>query len=133
MKLTAHPGHALSGTPQWQNGDPLWKLVPKRDDEGRAYVDFMMLAPGLNKRTHGEIDAVVTLARGVLEGFGDAVVFANFNLSLNVLWVSLCNQPGLMSEVVYLLRARVPMFRLVAHNPHAGRQRRPHTPAGQAG
>ncbi|MCS6787448.1 MAG: hypothetical protein NZ524_10500 [Thiobacillaceae bacterium] len=80
-------------------------------------ADFMMLAPGLNRRTAGEQQAVVLLVRGVLERFGTDVVYAEFNLDLNVLWVSLRARPGLLSEVVWLLRRRVPMLRLVAHAP----------------
>lgn len=117
MKLATRGGQGLSGPPNWQAGEPLWKVVPKRDETGRPYYDFMMLAPGLNKRPAEDREAVLVVVRGVLERFGDDVVFADFNLSLNLLWVSLRCQPGLMSELVCLLRARVPMLRLVAHSP----------------
>ena len=36
---------------QWVRGEPLWKVVPKRDGAGRAYADFMMMAPGLYLET----------------------------------------------------------------------------------
>lgn len=119
MKLATRAREDLSGPGAWQAGVPLWKLVPKRDETGRPYNDFMMIAPGLNKRPPQDRDAILVLVRGVLEGFGDDVVFADFNLSLNVLWVSLRCRPGLMSQLVCLLRARVPMLRLVAHSPDA--------------
>ncbi|MGQ9686469.1 MAG: hypothetical protein ACUVT2_09215 [Thiobacillaceae bacterium] len=119
MKLTARKVHCLSGSPAWGAAEPLWKVVPTRDETGKPYVDFMMLAPGLNRRPTSDRDGVLLLVRGVLERFGDDVVFADFNLDTNVLWVSLRCQPGLMSRVVYLLRARVPMLRLVAHSPDA--------------
>jgi hypothetical protein len=45
------------------------------------------------------------------------VVFADLNLKLNVLWVSLKYRPGIMSEIVAALRAQAPEFKLVAHNP----------------
>jgi hypothetical protein len=44
-------------------------------------------------------------------------MFADFNLKLNVLWVSHKYRPGLMAEIVSALRARAPEFKLVAHNP----------------
>ncbi|MCU0842646.1 MAG: hypothetical protein MUC79_13140 [Thiobacillaceae bacterium] len=119
MKLTARPGQGLSGAPDWRAGEPLWKVVPKRDATGKPYTDFMMLAPGLNRRPASERDSVLVLVRGALEYFGDDVVFADFNLSMNILWVSLRHRHGLMSEVIYLLRARVPMLRLVGHHPEA--------------
>jgi hypothetical protein len=117
LKLAARRGQGLTGTPDWSEGLPLWKVVPKRDVDGKPFTDFMMLAPGLNKRRPDEIEAVLALTRGVLERFDQWVVFADFNLSLNVLWVSLRCRPGLMAQMVAVLRARVPMLRLVAHNP----------------
>lgn len=115
---TAVPsGGGLTGPARLKHGEPLWKVVPKRDAEGKPYCDFMMLAPGLNRRPGAEIEAVMVLVRGVLERFGDAVVFADFNLSMNVLWVSYHHHPGLMPRIVAMLRAKLPMLRLVAHNP----------------
>jgi hypothetical protein len=110
-------GGGLSSPARLTHGEPLWKIVPKRDAEGKPFCDFIMLAPGLNRCPSVEIEAAMVLVRGVLERFGDAVVFADFNLSLNVLWVSYRHQPGLMPRIVALLRARLPRLRLVAHNP----------------
>lgn len=117
MKLAAR-GSTLPGEPgQWGRGEPLWKLAPKRDAEGRPYVDFMMLAPGLKKRPPHEIEVLLRVIQNVLERFEEWVVFADFNLKLNLLWVSLKNQPGIMAEIVAALRAQAPAFKLVAHNP----------------
>jgi hypothetical protein len=44
-------------------------------------------------------------------------VFADFNLKLNLLWVSLKYRPGIMSEIVSALRAQAPILKLIAHNP----------------
>lgn len=117
MKLAARKADGLAAPAEWEAGQPLWKVVPKRDTSGRPYVDFMMLAPGLNRRPAAERHQVMVLVRGVLERFGDDIVFADFNLDINVLWVSLRCQPGLMTRVVCLLRAKVPMLRLVSHSP----------------
>jgi hypothetical protein len=117
VKPTARQAHGISTRPAWGAGEPLWKVVPKRDAAGKPYADFMMLAPGLNRRPPADREGVLFLVRSVLEGFGDDVVFADFNLNINVLWVSLRCQPGLMTQVVCLLRDRVPMLRLIAHSP----------------
>lgn len=117
VKLTARKSYDLAAPAVWEAGQPLWQRVPKRDASGQPYVDFMMLAPGLNKRPAAERQQVLVLVRGVLERFGEDIVFVDFNLDINVLWVSLRYQPRLMTRVACLLRAKVPMLRLVAHAP----------------
>jgi len=109
---------SLPGDPgQWAHGEPLWKLAPKRDSAGHLYIDFMMLAPGLKKRPVHEIECLTRLIQSVLARFENWVVFADFNLKLNVLWVSLKYRPGIIAEIVAALRAQAPELKLVAHNP----------------
>lgn len=109
---------SLPGNPgQWARGEPLWKLAPKRDSEGHPYIDFMMLAPGLKKRSAHEIECFTLSIQGVLARFEQWVVFADFNLKLNLLWVSLKYRRGIMAEIVAALRAQAPELKLVAHNP----------------
>ncbi len=105
---------------RWGGGEPLWKVVPKRDGAGQAYADFMMMAPGLKGRSGRELVVVARVIRGVLARFGDDVAFADFNVNLRVLWVSLPCRPGLMFRVVGALRAHVPELKLVAHHPNQG-------------
>jgi hypothetical protein len=120
MDLATRPS-SLPGDPgQWGQGEPLWKLAPKRDTEGRPYVDFMMLAPGLKKQQAHEIECLTRVIQGVLTRYEDWVVFADFNLKLNVLWVSLRYRPGVMAEIIAALRAQAPGLKLVAHNPQGG-------------
>ncbi len=115
--MTARP-QSLPGDPgQWGHGEPLWKLVPRRDADGHLCTDFIMLAPGLGKRPSHEIEGVVRVVQGVLSRFDEWVVFADFNLKINVLWVSLKYRPGIMAELVAALRAKAPVLKLVAHNP----------------
>jgi hypothetical protein len=120
MKLAARAQSLPGDAGQWALGGPLWQRVPKRDADGRPYIDFMMVAPRLNRRPPHEQESVAVLLRGVLAGYADRVVFADLNLKINVLWVSLEYRPGLMSELVAALRIKLPEFHLVAHNPHTG-------------
>ena len=120
MHLTPRSPTLPDDPGQWGTGEPLWKLVPKRDAGGRAYTDFMMLAPALKRRSRDEIGCVIRVIQGVLARFGDGVAFADFNASLMVLWVSLQCRPRLMTEVVSALRLHVPELKLVAHHPHRG-------------
>ncbi len=120
MQLTARARSLPGGAGLWRDGGALWKRVPKRDARGRPYIDFMMFAPRLNRRPAHELENVALLLRGILAAYEDAVVFAELNLRINVLWVSLENRPGLMSELVAALRGKLPEFLLVAHNPNPG-------------
>ncbi|MBI2313654.1 MAG: hypothetical protein HYU77_14235 [Betaproteobacteria bacterium] len=94
--------------------EPLWKRVPRRDDSGRAYSDFMMLIPGLSSRPAPLVEAVVGEIERVLARFGGVVVFADLNLNLNVLWVTVKPGPNVGIPVAAAILARVPEARLVA-------------------
>lgn len=117
MRLTVRSAQAVLGAPNWQASQPLWQRVPKRDAEGQLLADFMMIAPALKGRQAEELAPWLTLVEGVLKRFGSAVVFADFNLQLNLLWVSHRCRPGLAAELVAALRAVAPQLRLVGHAP----------------
>lgn len=96
-------------------GVPLWQLAPTHDASGRLLTDFMMLIPRLRSRPSGEIERASRDIQAVLALHQD-VVFADLNLKLNVLWVSLRPRPGAISELVAAIRLRVPEAVLVAHH-----------------
>jgi hypothetical protein len=95
--------------------EPLWKRVPTKGDDGRPLSDFMMLIPGLRRRPVHELKAVIAAIQTVLTSYGNAVVFADLNLRLSVLWVSVRPIPGICLEVATAINARVPEARLVAN------------------
>ncbi len=100
-------------------GVPLWQLAPTRDSAGQRLTDFMMLIPRLRNRTPAEIERASRDIQSVLELHQD-VVFADLNLKLNLLWVSLRPRPGAISELTAAIRLRVPEAVLVGHyaDPH---------------
>jgi hypothetical protein len=95
-------------------GEPLWKRAPARDVDGRAFPDFMMIIRGLGRRPPARVEATVNELNAVLAGFADVVVFADLNLRLGVLWITV--RPGLRVtvEIAAAIHARVPEARLVA-------------------
>lgn len=117
MNLLARPAGLPTGA--WGAGEPLWKRAPKRDAQGQAYTDFLMFCPGLNKLAPLDVERRLNQISEVLGRFGDWVVFAEVNLKLNTLWVSMRQQPGLMSLVVAALREQQPEFKLVGQDPRA--------------
>jgi len=93
---------------------PLWQLAPTRDTAGVRLTDFMMLIPRLRTRPRAEIERASRDIQAVLALHQD-VVFADLNLRLNLLWVSLRPRPGAISELVAAIRLRVPEAVLVGH------------------
>lgn len=98
--------------------EPLWNHVPTRDNDGNRLSDFMMLIPKLRNKPQIQIQTVLCQIQEVLEHYSHAVVFADLNLRLNVLWVSVRPVPGICLELPAAILARIPEARLVAQPPN---------------
>lgn len=96
-------------------GEPLRKRAPATDEQGRPLSDFMMLFPGLRERPNKQLETVLTAIQGVLAHFERDVVFAEMNLRLNVLWVSIRPRQGLRLEISAAIQNLVPGAKLVSH------------------
>jgi hypothetical protein len=99
--------------------EPLYKRVPTRDAEGRPLADFMMLVPRLREKPEPGLRATVAEMEKVLTFYGRFVVFADLNLRLNLLWVSVKPVPGITLEVAAAIKQRVPEALLVANKREA--------------
>lgn len=117
MQLASFATNTPTCRGTWREGEPLWKTAPRHDELGRPLCDFMMFAPDLKRRSPAEVRNALHLIKEVLDNFPNVIVFADFNLSLNLLWVSLRSQQGAMSVIVAALRAKVPALKLVGHHP----------------
>lgn len=119
MKIRIFASTTLASTDATVPGLPLWQLAPTRDSSGQRLTDFMMLIPRLRSWPQAEIERASHDIQAVLALHQD-VVFADLNLKLNLLWVSLRPRPGAISELVAAIRLRVPEAVLVAHHadPH---------------
>ncbi|HGG59939.1 MAG TPA: hypothetical protein ENK26_08520 [Gammaproteobacteria bacterium] len=95
-------------------GESLWKRVPTRTPEGVCVCDFMLLIPGLNKRMPPQIEARIDKIALVLNRYDHAVVFADLNLKLNILWVSYRPEPGLSFEIAAAVQQLVPETRIIS-------------------
>ncbi|HEY5719325.1 MAG TPA: hypothetical protein VIX81_00970 [Gammaproteobacteria bacterium] len=105
-----HPARADGVVP----ATPLWQRVPTRDADGRPLGDFMLLLPGLREAPRAEQGRLLGRLDAVLRSQREHVVFAECNLRLNLLWVSVRPGPGLCLEVAARLLEAVPQARLVA-------------------
>jgi hypothetical protein len=119
MKIRIYASTTLSNAVEPSPGLPLWQFAPTRDSAGVRLTDFMMLIPRLRTRPHVEIERASRDIQAVLSLHQD-VVFADLNLKLNLLWVSLRPRQGAISELVAAIRLRVPEAVLVAHYADRG-------------
>ena len=97
------------------SAEPLRKRVPSHDEHGRPLCDFMVLIPGLRDKPKYLADAVIQDVHIALSHFRHAVVFAEFNLRLNLLWVSIRPIQGIRFEIASAIQQLVPEARLVSH------------------
>ena len=114
MKINVHASTSLNTQRGCQPGQPLWRIVPTRDENGRLLTDFMMLIPRLKENSAGEVERTSGYIYSVLTLHSE-VVFADLNLALNLLWVSLRPKRGAMSEIAAAIRVLVPEAVLVAN------------------
>lgn len=100
-----------------QPAEPLWQRAPARDTDGSPLSDFMMIIRGLRDQPPVRRARTVDVIQTVLSNYGPLVVFADLNLRLNVLWVTVRPRPGICAELPAAIFARVPEARLVAYQP----------------
>jgi hypothetical protein len=105
----------LSLFPLLDATEPLHKRAPAVDENGKALSDFMVIIPKLRERPQVRIQQTMREIHRILSGFGDQVVFAEVNLRLNLLWVSIRPVAGIRFEITEALRSSIPDVRLVSH------------------
>ncbi|MBI5042042.1 MAG: hypothetical protein HZB57_12835 [Gammaproteobacteria bacterium] len=101
--------------PLLDSAEPLRKRAPAVDEHGKALSDFMMIIPGLRNKPRQLIQQTLYDVHATLTCFQHAVVFAEFNLKLNLLWVSIRPLDNIRFEIANAVRLRVPDARLVSH------------------
>ena len=96
------------------NSEPLHRRLPKTDAAGRHLGDFMMLIPGLRDLPRSRLDERLASLQALVET-SDEIVFADLNLPLNLLWVSVTSRNGVITEVSTRIRQRFPEALLIGH------------------
>ena len=96
---------------------PLWQRVPTRDENGGLLSDFMMIIPHLRTMPLEQQRTIISDIERILALYEKAVVFADLNLKLNVLWVSVRPVPGICLELPAAIHMHVPEAKLIAENP----------------
>lgn len=108
----------MTSRPALLPAEPLYTRVPTRDDSGQYLSDFMMIIPGLRKKPSTLRQEVIARIEHVLQLYRKVVVFADLNLKINVLWVSVKPVPGICLELPAVIKFHVPEALLVSHRVH---------------
>ena len=95
--------------------EPLRKRAPAVDENGKALTDFMVIIPGLKSKPQAVINKTMQDIQLVLTRYSHSVVFAEVNLRLNLLWVSIKPKSGMRFEITQALRDCIPEAKLVSH------------------
>lgn len=112
MDLKCYVDNAISGL---QPAEPLWKRAPTHDEDGVALSDFMMIIPRLRDKPRHVLENTIQRIDSVLRCYQKSVVFADLNLGLNVLWVTVRPVPGICLELPTAIKLQVPEALLVSH------------------
>ena len=94
---------------------PLWMRAPSRDENGHNFSDFMMLIPGLGKRTSADLEGKIQLIQETINQFTSVVVYADINTKLNILWVSHKSIPGVSRPIIAALLKNIPEAKIVGN------------------
>lgn len=97
------------------SNEPLSRRAPATDENGDALSDFMVIFPGLRDKPDPSIRETIDTVHRILARYNHAVVFAEFNLKLSLLWVSIRPISGIRFEIAGALQEQVPFARLVSH------------------
>jgi len=91
---------------------PLYQRAPARDADGNPFGDFMVLIPGLRDRSGPDFMETVARLQSVISTSKE-IVFADLNVRLNLLWISVRPQPGVVLRLFGAVRNLVPEAKLV--------------------
>ena len=114
--MNTEPWHTehfdLRVTQGMQDNEPLYNRVPTRDAEGKPLSDFMILVSGFRNWPGARQAEAVAKMQMVLCGFKE-VVFADLNVPLNLLWVSVKARHGVIADIFCEFQCCIPEARIV--------------------
>ena len=80
----------------------------------------MMIITGLKKANSDHRKKTINLLTQVLANYSDVVVFADLNMKMSLLWVSIKPVRGMMVEIPLEIIKRIPEAKLVSERMSVG-------------
>lgn len=96
---------------------PLWSRVPTKDETGQYLGDFMIIITGLKKASPEHRKQTINTLTQVLAKYSDAVMFADLNMKMSLLWVSVRPIEGMLAEIPRAIIESIPEAKLVSERP----------------
>ena len=116
-RLDNKKSEALKNTLELTPNTPLWQRVPTKDESGKYLGDFMMIIPGLKKASPEHRKDTINKITKTLAQYSDTVVFADLNMKMSLLWVSVKPEKGMMIEIPAAIIKSVPEAKLISDRP----------------
>lgn len=108
---------ALRHTLELSPNTPLWQRVPTKDESGKYLGDFMMIIPKLKTANAEHRKKTLDALNLVLTSYQDVIVFADLNMKMNLLWVSIKPKQGMFAEIPAAIIDSVPEAKLISERP----------------
>ncbi len=107
----------LKHTLELKANSPLWKRVPTKDEDGNYLGDFMIMIPRLKTAPSNHQKQTLDKLNAVLHRYQEVVVFADLNLKMNLLWISVRPVKGVMLDIITAIIDSVPEAKLISDRP----------------
>ena len=107
----------LKQTLELKANSPLWKRVPTKDEDGNYLGDFMIMIPRLKTAPSNHQKQTLDKLNDVLHRYQEVVVFAELNLKMNLLWISVRPVKGVMLDIITAIIDSVPEAKLISDRP----------------
>jgi len=88
--------------------------APSRDENGKPYIDFMMLIPGLKQQDQAGLESIMLKIKNCLKAFESVVVYVDLNTRLNLLWISIKPVPEISQHIMQAIQHEIPTAKVVA-------------------
>ncbi len=109
--------YTLRHTLELSPNTPLWQRVPTKDDSGKYLGDFMMIIPKLKTASSEHRKKTLDALTLVLTRYQDVIVFADFNMKMNLLWISIKPKKGMFAEIPAAIIECIPEAKLISERP----------------
>ena len=96
--------------------EPLYSRVPSRGQDGQRLNDLLMIIPGLKAKPMLRQQEILHIIEQLLALYSEVIVFAELNIKLGTLWLSIPPQWGLGAELAAWIHHHIPESRLVAQH-----------------